>query len=75
VYVSDTSRAARDFGWKPQVRVDDGLERLWDWAQSLQASRDTAEMRDAAAARLAAVSGAPSNLKLRPGLAPVRPSA
>jgi CDP-paratose 2-epimerase len=75
VYVSDTGRAARDFGWKPQVCVDDGLERLWDWAQSLRASRDNFEARDAAAARLAPVSGAASKLKLGPGLAPVRPSA
>jgi hypothetical protein len=32
IYVSDTSRAQRDFGWAPEVSVDEGLERLWAWA-------------------------------------------
>jgi CDP-paratose 2-epimerase len=32
VYVSDTRKAARDFGWQPQVGIDEGLRRLWDWA-------------------------------------------
>ena len=31
VYVSDTSAAARDFGWQPRIGVDEGLERLWEW--------------------------------------------
>jgi CDP-paratose 2-epimerase len=35
VFVSDTRRAARHFGWTPQVGLDDGLRRLWVWAQSL----------------------------------------
>lgn len=35
VYVSDTRRAERDFGWIPRVGVDEGLRRLWTWAQSL----------------------------------------
>jgi CDP-paratose 2-epimerase len=35
VYVSDTRLAERDFSWRPQVRLDDGLRRLWAWAQSL----------------------------------------
>jgi CDP-paratose 2-epimerase len=35
VYVSDTRRAERDFSWTPQVGLDDGLRRLWAWAQSL----------------------------------------
>jgi CDP-paratose 2-epimerase len=35
VYVSDTRLAERDFSWKPQVGLDDGLRRLWVWAQSL----------------------------------------
>jgi len=37
VYVSDTRKAARDFGWEPQISIDDGLERLWVWAQHLNA--------------------------------------
>jgi CDP-paratose 2-epimerase len=35
VYVSDTRKAANDFGWRPEVSLDDGLERLWEWAQHL----------------------------------------
>jgi CDP-paratose 2-epimerase len=35
VYVSDTRRAERDFGWRPLVSVDEGLERLWQWATAL----------------------------------------
>jgi CDP-paratose 2-epimerase len=35
VYVSDTRQAQRDFSWIPQVSLDDGLRRLWGWAQSL----------------------------------------
>jgi UDP-glucose 4-epimerase len=69
VYVSDTSLALRDFGWRPQVCVDEGLERLWTWVQSLEDVRTDA--RDDA--REAAKVG---GLRLaRPGLAPLRPSA
>jgi CDP-paratose 2-epimerase len=35
IYVSDTRAAERDFSWKPQVTLDDGLRRLWQWASSL----------------------------------------
>jgi CDP-paratose 2-epimerase len=35
VFVSDTRCAERDFGWVPQVGLDEGLRRLWEWAQSL----------------------------------------
>ena len=35
VYVSDIRKAARDFGWRPQVGVDDGLKRLWAWTLAL----------------------------------------
>ena len=38
VYISDTRRAAHEFGWSPQVGIDDGLRRLWAWAQSLVAN-------------------------------------
>jgi len=30
-YVSDIRKAARDFGWVPEIGVSDGLRRLWDW--------------------------------------------
>lgn len=39
VYVSDTRKAQRDFGWKPRVSIDEGLRRLWDWAQELSDGR------------------------------------
>jgi len=42
VYVSDTRRAERDFGWQPRVSVDEGLERLWQWATTLTAERRAA---------------------------------
>jgi CDP-paratose 2-epimerase len=35
VYVSDIRKAGRDFGWQPQVGVDDGLKRLWAWTLAL----------------------------------------
>jgi CDP-paratose 2-epimerase len=32
IYVSDTRKAQRDFGWAPRVGIDEGLGRLWAWA-------------------------------------------
>lgn len=34
VYVSDISRAHRDLRWWPQVSLDEGLGRLWEWVSS-----------------------------------------
>lgn len=31
VYVSDVRKAERDFGWRPQVGPEAGVERLWKW--------------------------------------------
>ncbi len=31
VYISDIRKAMRDFGWKPTVRVAEGLERIYLW--------------------------------------------
>jgi CDP-paratose 2-epimerase len=42
VYVSDIRQAQRDFGWRPQVGIDEGLKRLWTWAVALTAARQTA---------------------------------
>jgi CDP-paratose 2-epimerase len=39
VYISDTRKAQRDFGWQPRVGVEQGLERLWAWAESLSAPK------------------------------------
>ena len=39
VYVSDTRQARADFGWEPQVGLDEGLRRLWEWATTLSGER------------------------------------
>lgn len=31
VYVSNISKAKRDFGWSPDVSVEDGIDQLFDW--------------------------------------------
>jgi len=31
VFVCDISKARRDFGWRPKVRVEEGVRRLHDW--------------------------------------------
>jgi CDP-paratose 2-epimerase len=31
VYISDVSKAGRDFGWAPSVNVREGIRRLFDW--------------------------------------------
>lgn len=36
IYVSDIRKAERELGWCPQIRVDDGLERLIRWVQENQ---------------------------------------
>ena len=33
VYISDIRKAERDFGWRPQVGVEEGVERLWRWVR------------------------------------------
>jgi CDP-paratose 2-epimerase len=33
VYISDVSKAERDFGWKPKVSSDEGISKLISWAQ------------------------------------------
>ena len=30
----DVSLAERELGWRPQVGLDEGLRRTWDWIQS-----------------------------------------
>jgi len=37
VFIADISKAHQDFGWKPQVGVEDGIRRLIDWVRAHQA--------------------------------------
>jgi nucleoside-diphosphate-sugar epimerase len=32
--VLDVSFAERELGWRPQVGLDEGLRRTWDWIQA-----------------------------------------
>ena len=43
VYVSDTRKAAREFGWQPRVDIDTGLRRLWDWAVHLTQAHEVVQ--------------------------------
>ncbi|HXH21485.1 MAG TPA: SDR family NAD(P)-dependent oxidoreductase [Dehalococcoidia bacterium] len=36
VFFCDTSRAERDFGWRPKVGVEEGVHRLAEWVQANQ---------------------------------------
>lgn len=47
VYVSDTRKAQRDFSWQPEVDVDEGLQRLWAWAQLLNGKHRPASLESA----------------------------
>jgi CDP-paratose 2-epimerase len=46
VYVSDTRKAGCDFGWQPLVSVDEGLHRLWGWAQAVTGLHHPGTARD-----------------------------
>jgi CDP-paratose 2-epimerase len=46
VYVSDTRKAGSDFGWQPLVSVDEGLRRLWGWAQTVTGVEHALTPRD-----------------------------
>jgi CDP-paratose 2-epimerase len=34
IYVSDIGKAERDLGWRPQVDVEEGIRRLYEWVAS-----------------------------------------
>jgi len=34
IYVSDISKAKKEFGWEPRVAPEEGLARLWSWIQA-----------------------------------------
>ena len=36
VFVADIGKAYRDFGWKPEVGVEDGIHKLIDWVRANQ---------------------------------------
>jgi CDP-paratose 2-epimerase len=36
VFVSDISKAYQDFGWKPEINVEDGIHKLIDWVRANQ---------------------------------------
>jgi CDP-paratose 2-epimerase len=69
VYVSDTRRAERDFGWRPDVEIGQGLRRLWAWVGTLDGRREVPEARTDTPAHRHRLPTA------RPGVALVRPSA
>jgi CDP-paratose 2-epimerase len=33
LYISDTSKAEKDFGWKPRTGVEEGIKRLYEWVK------------------------------------------
>ncbi len=37
VFVADIQKAARDFGWKPEIGVESGIQKLFEW---VRANRD-----------------------------------
>lgn len=47
IYVSETSKAERDLGWKPQTSWEDGLGRLVDWLDSADLSTPVLPLRQA----------------------------
>lgn len=34
IYISDTSKAQRDFGWQPKTGVDEGMRLLFEWVHN-----------------------------------------
>lgn len=36
IFVSDNSKALRDFGWRPKVGIEEGFQRLWEWVGEIQ---------------------------------------
>lgn len=34
VFIADIQKAARDFGWKPEIGVESGIQKLFDWARA-----------------------------------------
>jgi CDP-paratose 2-epimerase len=34
IFIADTAKAARDFGWSPKVTPKEGISRLVDWVNA-----------------------------------------
>jgi CDP-paratose 2-epimerase len=50
VYVSDTAKAERVLGWKPETRWEDGLGKLVDWLHEADLTTPVLPMIETAAA-------------------------
>jgi CDP-paratose 2-epimerase len=37
LFISDNSKALRDFGWQPRVGIEEGFKKLWEWVQEIPA--------------------------------------
>ena len=37
VFIADIRKASRDFGWKPEIGVESGIQKLFEW---VKANRD-----------------------------------
>lgn len=37
IYISDIRKIQRDLGWTPRIKVDEGVQRLWDWVKQNRA--------------------------------------
>jgi CDP-paratose 2-epimerase len=49
VYVSDTSRAERVLGWRPETRWEEGLEKLVEWLHEADLTTPVLPLREPAA--------------------------
>lgn len=36
VYISNVSKAKKDFGWKPKIGKEEGIKRLYEWMKSIR---------------------------------------
>lgn len=36
VYISDVSKAKRDFEWEPEIKKEEGIKKLYEWMKSIK---------------------------------------